>query len=327
MRRVEALLEDAAKGSAPARAERVAQLTRAEIHTDILIEIHRELTRLRRAERTAAVRTERRRLRLGDPAARGALDRATAALERRDRARQTFTRHNLRLVIHLAKRYRSNDVPFLDLIQEGNLGLIRAVEKFDPDRGHTFSTYAVWWIEQALIRAVENQSRTIRVPAHVQQAYKRTQRAREDLRSRSVGEVGDGELAERLEMDAEELDRLVLASRPIRSIDEPLTEDGGRLEDVIPAPEDEETGASFDRATLRRTLARSLRRLPERERSVLEWRFGLSGEPEMTLQMVGQRLGLSRERVRQIQSEAFGHLRDEPAVNRLAELLDASEAA
>jgi len=302
------------------------QLTAAEFHTDILIGIHGELVAALGASRTAAVRAQRRRLGLGKPAARRQVARATSALARRDAGRQRFTRHNLRLVIHLAKRYRNSGIAFLDLIQEGNLGLIRAVEKFDPDRGHTFSTYAVWWIEQALIRAVENQSRTIRVPAHVQQAHKRTQRAREGLRSRSVGEVSDDTLADHLGMAKDELDKLVLASRPIRSIDEPLTEDGGRLEDVIPSAEGEEEGASIDRRHLRHTLARSLSVLPERERSVIEWRFGLSGEPEMTLQMVGQRLGLSRERVRQIQSEAFGHLREQSAVHRLVELLDAPES-
>jgi RNA polymerase sigma factor (sigma-70 family) len=327
LRKLEALIEDAGPDRPVDEKRRADLLTAAEIHSDILLQIHGELSALLRSPRSPRVRNERKRLGLGPASERKRLARATTALRRRDAGRQRFTRHNLRLVIHLAKRYRNNGVAFLDLIQEGNLGLIRAVEKFDPDRGHTFSTYAVWWVEQALIRAVENQARTIRVPAHIQQARKRANRVRETLRVRSDGEIGNHELAGHLGMDADELDRLEVAGRPIRSIDDPLTEDGGRLEDIIPSPHEADPADTHDQVLLRSTLERSLRALPARERSVLEWRFGLGGEPEMTLQMVGHRLGLSRERVRQIQAEAFGRLREQPAVRDLVEMLDDSAEA
>ena len=247
-----------------------------------------------------------------------ALRRADAARAQLTDLKNRFIRHNLRLVIRSAKGFRNRGVPFLDLIQEGNLGLIRAVEKFDITRGYKFSTYAVWWIEQALIRAVAQHSRTVRVPSPLLDQQRALKRLEESRRAFSSKEPSVAELAERMGLsleDAADLERSLTAEVsthvPVGGTDDLW------LEDTLEAPEDEDLDANHDGAALRRTLADVLPALDQRAREVIDARFGLSGEPVASLAQIGARLGVSRERVRQIERRALEQLREHPVAAAL----------
>lgn len=266
----------------------------------------------------------------GPPLPRAALAelyaRGDAALAAYGASRQEFVRHNLRLVVKFAKQYRSLGVPFLDLIQEGNLGLMRAVEKFDHTRGHRFSTYAAWWIHQAMIRAVQNQSRTVRAPSHVYDLQLRFKRAEARLRARLDAEPGRAEIAQELGLSPEDADRLVTTMTPIVSTDAPLRgTDALTAEEFLVAEGTVDPVEALDGATIRRTMQGVLGDLGARERTVIESRFGLAGEPPQTLQAVGARLGLSRERVRQIEARALERLRRGGKVDHLASALDSCQ--
>ncbi len=254
------------------------------------------------------------------------MDAMEKAHERMSEAKNRFVWHNLKLVVSVAKDFRNLGIAFPDLIQEGNTGLIRAVEKFDWRRGFTFSTYAVWWIRQALIRAIQNHSRTIRIPSHQYDALRRYEQARAELgrvleRAPTPAEIGEamGVPEER----AEELAGLVA---------EPLSLDGEvggqdstkprRLEDLVEDPDVAHPSEGMDHLRLERVARDAVERLPERERQILRWRFGLDGEGEHTLQEIGQRLGLSRERARQLEAGALRKLResaDGPSLAAFAE--------
>ncbi|MGB0619009.1 MAG: sigma-70 family RNA polymerase sigma factor [Myxococcota bacterium] len=247
-----------------------------------------------------------------------ALRRADAARAQLTDLKNRFIRHNLRLVIRSAKGFRNRGVPFLDLIQEGNLGLIRAVEKFDITRGYKFSTYAVWWIEQALIRAVAQHSRTVRVPSPLLDQQRALKRLEESRRAFSSEEPSVAELAERMGLsleDAADLERSLTAEVsthvPVGGTDDLW------LEDTLEAPEDDDLDANHDGAALRRTLADVLPALDQRARDVIDARFGLSGEPVASLAQIGARLGVSRERVRQIERRALEQLREHPVAAAL----------
>lgn len=249
--------------------------------------------------------------------------RADAELAAYEGTKQEFVRHNLKLVIKFAKQYRGMGVPFLDLIQEGNLGLIRAVEKFDHHRGHRFSTYAAWWIHQAMIRAVQKHSRTVRAPSHVYDLQLKYKRAEAKLRTRLSREPGRAEIAEELGIAAEEMDRLVSTMTPIVSTHSPLAgTDSLTVDDALADEDLGDPGDDLDRVEIERSMHAVLDELEPRERVVIECRFGLGGEPAQTLQVIGQRLGLSRERVRQIEARALERLRDGGKVDHLASALD-----
>jgi RNA polymerase sigma factor (sigma-70 family) len=262
---------------------------------------------------------EKRRLELNTPAARATMRRAARALDGYHAAKQRFVRHNLRLVVGVAKRYRDMGVPFTDLLQEGNLGLIRAVEKYDRRRGFRFSTYAVWWINQAMIRVIQNQSRTVRTPSHIYELRYRRRRAEAELMQRLGREPTDEELAESLKVTPETFQLSVEAMRPLESLHAvfPGTEDR-RLEDVLADPDVADPDERIERERIWGCVRRELADLDERERSVLAWRYGLDGEPSQTLEQIGKRLGLSRERVRQIESKALCRLRDRDVIRELA---------
>jgi RNA polymerase primary sigma factor len=306
--------------------EIAAVLASAGILLEVLLVISLELRGLLDEPPSRAVAARRRRLGLGRPRARDALARAEQALERRDRARQTLASHNLRLVVHIAKRYRGLGVPFLDLIQEGNFGLIRAVDKFDASLGFKFSTYAVWWIEQAMIRAVQNSSRTVRVPSNMYDAQLRYQRAQHRLRVR-MGEPERADLVAALGVSEDLVDLVATTLWRIDSLDNPLDEtDGASLGEQLPDLNETDPAGRIDDARLRRVLDRGLGSLKPRERDVLRWRFGLKGSEEHTLQQIANRLGLSRERARQIQNDALAKLREQPRVRDLEQLLSSSDA-
>jgi len=230
-------------------------------------------------------------------------------IERGDAAaKERMINSNLRLVISLAKRYRGHDVPLLDLVQEGVIGLNRAVEKFDWRRGFKFSTYATWWIRQACQRAISNQSATIRVPTHVHERQLKLARVARELKVRLGHEPTREELAEAAEFSLRHVDEALDAAEAPVSLNQRVgVEEEGELGDLFSDPSAADPAEEAVETLRRQALRNSLKRLAERERRVLELRFGLDGEPQ-SLETIGRELGLSRERVRQVESDAMAQL-------------------
>jgi RNA polymerase primary sigma factor len=238
-------------------------------------------------------------------------------------AREHLIRANARLVISIAKRYTNRGVPFLDLVQEGNIGLMRAAKKFEFRRGYKFSTYATWWVRQAITRAIAEQSRTIRLPVHMSDQILRMKRVQHQLQQ-SMGRIpSNEELAEALEVPMEKLEYMTEVSQQPVSLQSPIREDedeslGEFIEDAN-APDPEESAIKL---VMDSDLKDILRDLPPRELRVLQLRFGLDSGQSLTLNEVGRKMGITRERVRQLESQALSRLRSPEVKGKLHAYID-----
>jgi RNA polymerase sigma factor (sigma-70 family) len=241
------------------------------------------------------------------------------AQQRLTQAKTAMLQANLRLVLHVARRYRGHGVPFLDLVQEGNIGLMRALEKFEPQRGLKFITYAHWWIRQAVSRAIITQRRTVRVPNHIVERKQKLRTATDQLWHVNGRAPTVEELRAALGWEAQEIEALHRTNLSMIRLDQPVTEDGALLLETLADDQTPQPDKLLATATLQQRVAECLATLTEREALILRLRYGFDTDRPHTLQEVGDQLGLSRERIRQLEKEAFAKLRQPQRAALLAD--------
>ena len=238
-------------------------------------------------------------------------------------AKRHLAEGNLRLVVALAKRYRNRNVAYLDLIQEGNSGLMRAVEKFEYRRGFKFCTYATWWIRQAITRAISDQSKTIRVPVHMSSTINRVRHVFGQLLHEKNRQPTFEETADALDISVEEVQRILKMNRPLSSIDRPLDGDEeNKFADFLASADTETLGRGVDHADLRSRIDSVLDKLSYREREIIKLRFGLGDGYNYTLAEVAGIFQVTRERIRQIEARAFQKLHEYDEVAELGRIFD-----